>query len=157
MEEAGGVRPVPAVAADRDRMQFRSAHADPETEMAAVALVRMLRDRQFARYQTWVTTNRNFPREWRDAAGSSKSIIYLTPGNSGSSARKCWPWYCPGSASGSPTHPPGRRTRCRWRSSCCPTRSACPRQVTPRRMRRPPMIGRAPDRLNQYAPPRRRT
>ena len=60
-------------------MQFRSAHADPETEMAALALVRMLRDRQFARYQTWLETSRNFPREWRDAAGSSESIIYLTP------------------------------------------------------------------------------
>jgi DNA-binding transcriptional ArsR family regulator len=60
-------------------MQFRSAHADPETEMAAVALVRMLRDRQFARYQTWLETSQNFPREWRDAAGSSESIIYLTP------------------------------------------------------------------------------
>jgi DNA-binding transcriptional ArsR family regulator len=60
-------------------MQFRSAHADPETEMAAGALVRMLRDRQFARYQTWLETNQNFPREWRDAAGSSESIIYLTP------------------------------------------------------------------------------
>ena len=60
-------------------MQFRSAHADPETEMAAVALVRMLRDRQFARYQTWLETSQNFPREWRDAAGGSESIIYLTP------------------------------------------------------------------------------
>ena len=61
-------------------MQFRSAHADPETEMAAVALVRMLRDRQFARYQTWLETSQNFPREWRDAAASSESIIYLPPG-----------------------------------------------------------------------------
>ncbi len=60
-------------------MQFSSVHADPETEMAAGALVRMLRDRQFARYQTWLETNQNFPREWRDAAGSSESIIYLTP------------------------------------------------------------------------------
>src|ERR1700722_7707718 len=60
-------------------MQFRSAHADPETEMAALALVRMLRERQFARYQNWLETSQNFPREWRDAAGSSESIIYLTP------------------------------------------------------------------------------
>jgi hypothetical protein len=40
----------------------------------------MLRERQFARYQTWLETNRNFPRKWRDAAGSSESIIYLTAG-----------------------------------------------------------------------------
>ncbi len=61
-------------------MQFGTVHDDPETEMAAGALVRMLRDRQFARYQTWLETNRDFPREWRDAAGSSESIIYLTAG-----------------------------------------------------------------------------
>ena len=53
-------------------MQFSSVHADPETEMAAGALVRMLRDRQFARYQTWLETNQNFPREWRAAAGSGR-------------------------------------------------------------------------------------
>ena len=81
VEEAGGgkgrSRPWRLTATG---MQFSSVHADPETEMAAVALVRMLRDRQFARYQTWLETNQNFPREWRDAAGSSESIIYLTPG-----------------------------------------------------------------------------
>ena len=61
-------------------MQSATAHDDPETEMAAGALVRMLRERQFARYRTWLETNRTFPREWRDAAGSSESIIYLTAG-----------------------------------------------------------------------------
>jgi DNA-binding transcriptional ArsR family regulator len=61
-------------------MQFGTVHDDPEAEMAAGALVRMLRERQFARYQTWLETNQNFPREWRDAAGSSESIIYLTAG-----------------------------------------------------------------------------
>jgi DNA-binding transcriptional ArsR family regulator len=80
VEEAGGgkgrSRPWRLTATG---MQFSSVHADPETEMAAVALVRMLRDRQFARYQTWLETNQNFPRVWRDAAGSSESIIYLTP------------------------------------------------------------------------------
>src|ERR1700735_2530063 len=80
VEEAGGgkgrSRPWRLTATG---MQFSSVHADPETEMAAVALVRMLRDRQFARYQNWLETSQNFPREWRDAAGSSESIIYLTP------------------------------------------------------------------------------
>ncbi|HEY5353312.1 MAG TPA: helix-turn-helix domain-containing protein [Streptosporangiaceae bacterium] len=61
-------------------MQFATAHDDPETEVAAGALVRMLRERQFGRYRTWLETNRTFPREWRDAAGSSESIIYLTAG-----------------------------------------------------------------------------
>jgi DNA-binding transcriptional ArsR family regulator len=61
-------------------MQSATAHDDPETEMAAGALVRMLRERQFNRYRTWLETNKNFPRQWRDAAGSSESIIYLTAG-----------------------------------------------------------------------------
>ncbi len=61
-------------------MQSATAHDDPETEVAAAALVRMLRERQFGRYRTWLETNRTFPREWRDAAGSSESIIYLTAG-----------------------------------------------------------------------------
>ena len=61
-------------------MQFATVHDDPETEIAAGALVRMLRERQFSRYRTWLDTNRNFPRPWRDAAGSSESLIYLTAG-----------------------------------------------------------------------------
>ena len=61
-------------------MQSATAHDDPDTEIAAAALVRMLRERQFGRYRTWLDTNRNFPREWRDAAGSSENIIYLTAG-----------------------------------------------------------------------------
>ena len=73
VEEAGGgkgrSRPWRLTATG---MQFSSVHADPETEMAAVALVRMLRDRQFARYQTWLETSQNFPREWRDAAGKQR-------------------------------------------------------------------------------------
>jgi DNA-binding transcriptional ArsR family regulator len=81
VEEAGGgkgrSRPWRLTATG---MRFSSVHADPETEMAAGALVRMLRDRQFARYQTWLETNGDFPREWRDAAGSSESLIYLTAG-----------------------------------------------------------------------------
>src|ERR1700729_853079 len=57
-------------------MQFRSAHADPETEMAALALVRMLRNRQFARYQTWLEASQNFPREWRGPAGRRRGHIH---------------------------------------------------------------------------------
>jgi DNA-binding transcriptional ArsR family regulator len=79
VEEAGGgkgrARPWRLTSVG---MQFATAHDDPETEVAAGALVRMLRERQFGRYRTWLETNRTFPREWRDAAGSSESIIYLT-------------------------------------------------------------------------------
>ena len=61
-------------------MRTATAHDDPDTEIAAAALVRMLRERQFGRYRAWLETNRTFPRKWRDAATSSESIIYLTAG-----------------------------------------------------------------------------
>jgi DNA-binding transcriptional ArsR family regulator len=59
-------------------MKFASAHDDPETEIAAGALVRLLRERQFDRYGTWLETNATYPRSWRDAAGSSHSVLYMT-------------------------------------------------------------------------------
>ena len=130
-------------------MQFRSVHADPETEMAAVALVRMLRDRQFARYQTWLETSQNFPREWRDAAGSSESIIYLTPTELDELSEEVLALVLPRFRERLTDPARRRRTRCRWRSSCCPTRSACPRPVTSRPMTRPAMIRPAANRLNQ--------
>jgi DNA-binding transcriptional ArsR family regulator len=59
-------------------MRMATAHDDPETELAAGALVRLLRERQMDRYRTWLETSASFPRKWRDAAGSSESLIYLT-------------------------------------------------------------------------------
>jgi DNA-binding transcriptional ArsR family regulator len=59
-------------------MKFASAHDDPETEIAAGALVRLLRERQFDRYGTWLETSATYPRSWRDAAGSSQSVLYMT-------------------------------------------------------------------------------
>ena len=158
VEEAGGgkgrSRPWRLTATG---MQFSSVHADPETEMAAVALVRMLRERQFARYQTWLETNQTFPREWRDAAASSESIIYLTPAELDELGEEVLALVLPRFRERLTDPARGRRTRCRWRSSCWPTPSAGPRPVTSRPMRRPPMTRRAANRLNQRAPPRRRT
>ena len=59
-------------------MKFAQAHDDTETELAAGALVRLLRERQIGRYLTWLETNASYPRRWRDAAGSSETLIYLT-------------------------------------------------------------------------------
>jgi len=59
-------------------MRVAGTHDDPEYELAAVALGRMLRERQIGRYWAWQETSARYPRRWRDAAGSSESVIYMT-------------------------------------------------------------------------------
>jgi DNA-binding transcriptional ArsR family regulator len=59
---------------------FASAHDDPETQVAASALSRMLRETQLARYWNWVQTSASYPRRWREAADSSEYVFYLTAG-----------------------------------------------------------------------------
>jgi DNA-binding transcriptional ArsR family regulator len=53
---------------------------DPETEIAAAALGRLVTDRQIARYQAWTRSMAAYPREWRQAAGSNEWLLFLTPG-----------------------------------------------------------------------------
>ena len=53
---------------------------DSETEMAGAALGRLVTDRQIARYQTWTRSMGSYPRDWRNAAGTSEWVLFLTPG-----------------------------------------------------------------------------
>jgi DNA-binding transcriptional ArsR family regulator len=55
-----------------------SAHDDPESELAAVALLRLFRERQLDRYRTWLETRASYPRRWRAAADDSEYVFYLT-------------------------------------------------------------------------------
>jgi DNA-binding transcriptional ArsR family regulator len=59
-------------------MRLASSHDDPEAEIAAGALMRLLRERQFGRYRTWLETKATYPRQWQDAADSSQYMLYLT-------------------------------------------------------------------------------
>jgi DNA-binding transcriptional ArsR family regulator len=59
-------------------MEIANTHDDPETEIAASVLVRMLRERQMDRYRTWLETRSTYPRRWRDAAEDSELLFYLT-------------------------------------------------------------------------------
>lgn len=80
VEEAGGgkgrARPWRMTSVG---FSFASAHDDPETEIAAAGLSRLLRERQLGRYQAWLNTRASFPREWREAADDSEFAFYLTP------------------------------------------------------------------------------
>jgi DNA-binding transcriptional ArsR family regulator len=59
-------------------MSVTSAANDPEAELATNALVHLIRERQLARYRTWLETRASYPPRWRQAAGDSEYIFYLT-------------------------------------------------------------------------------
>jgi predicted ArsR family transcriptional regulator len=54
------------------------SHEDAESEIAADALLRMVRDRQLARFEQWLHSKASYPREWRAAAYDSQYLFYLT-------------------------------------------------------------------------------
>jgi DNA-binding transcriptional ArsR family regulator len=59
-------------------MSFTSNPADPETQLATNAVTQMFRERQFARYQSWLETRHAFPPAWRKAAADNRFLFYLT-------------------------------------------------------------------------------
>jgi DNA-binding transcriptional ArsR family regulator len=77
VEEAGGgkgrARPWRLTA-----IGFNVRADDPESGLAARALVRLVRARQFDRYQTWLEAKDSYPRRWQDAAYDSQYVFYLT-------------------------------------------------------------------------------
>ena len=58
--------------------QVASTHDNPETQVAANALVRLVRERQLDRYREWRETQSTYSREWREAAGDSEFVFFLT-------------------------------------------------------------------------------
>ena len=51
---------------------------DPEVELASDAALRVFRERQFARYETWRRTRGAYPPQWREASEDSEYLFYLT-------------------------------------------------------------------------------
>lgn len=58
---------------------FDTAHDDPATALAAEALGDMFNQRVLDRWQEWRATRHAYPAEWRDVAGSTESVWWLTP------------------------------------------------------------------------------
>jgi len=52
---------------------------DPEAQIAGDAVLRLSRQRAFARYQRWRETKAAHPRQWQGAADDSDYVTYLTP------------------------------------------------------------------------------
>jgi DNA-binding transcriptional ArsR family regulator len=57
---------------------YANVHDDPETEIAAGALSRLVRGRQLDRYRNWLETRPSYPRVWREAAGDTELLFHLT-------------------------------------------------------------------------------
>jgi predicted ArsR family transcriptional regulator len=57
---------------------FAPASGDREAQVASEAVLRLYRERQLARYSAWKATRAAYPDEWRDAAGDSEYMFYLT-------------------------------------------------------------------------------
>jgi len=54
-----------------------AAH-DPEAQVAGDLVLRLSRERAFARYQRWQETKAGYPGEWREAADDSEYVTYVT-------------------------------------------------------------------------------
>jgi DNA-binding transcriptional ArsR family regulator len=58
--------------------RFRDTSDDPETQVAAGILGRLIRERQLDRYWTWRTTQASYPNVWREAATDMEHVFYMT-------------------------------------------------------------------------------
>lgn len=58
---------------------YSNVHDDTETELAAGALTRLLRERALTRYRSWLETKASYPADWREAAGDSELVLWVTP------------------------------------------------------------------------------
>lgn len=80
VEEAGGgkgrARPWRMVSLG---MSFGDVNDDPETQVAAGVLGRLLRQRQLDRYWNWRQTRSSYPVAWQEAALDAEYLLKVTP------------------------------------------------------------------------------
>lgn len=60
-------------------MRFTDVHEDPETQIAARALARTLRERSFARLQAFFEERSSYPVRWQEVTGASDFTLHVTP------------------------------------------------------------------------------
>lgn len=60
-------------------MHFTDVHEDPQTQMAARALARTLRERSFARLQAYFEERSSYPVRWQEVTGQSDFTLHVTP------------------------------------------------------------------------------
>lgn len=55
-----------------------SSEEDDESEIATATVMRLLRERWLARYETWLETRGSYPKHWRKALGESQTVAWMT-------------------------------------------------------------------------------
>jgi hypothetical protein len=60
-------------------MRFSDTGDDPEANIAARSLSRLVTDRAIARMQTYEDTKANYTKEWQQAAETTESVLFVTP------------------------------------------------------------------------------
>jgi len=79
VEEAGGgrgrARPWRMTSTG---VELAGSYDDPGAQVAARTLLRLMRDRQLARYRTWLETRSAYPKSWQRAAGDVEYLSFLT-------------------------------------------------------------------------------
>jgi DNA-binding Lrp family transcriptional regulator len=60
-------------------MRFSDTGDDPEANIAASSLARLVIDRAIARMQTFHETKSNYSKAWRDVSDSTEAILFVTP------------------------------------------------------------------------------
>jgi predicted ArsR family transcriptional regulator len=60
-------------------MRFSDTSDDPEANIAAKSLSRLVTDRAIARMQNFEDTKANYSKDWQQAAESTESVLYVTP------------------------------------------------------------------------------
>jgi DNA-binding transcriptional ArsR family regulator len=60
-------------------MRIGSESDDPEIQIAASVLGKLVRDRELDRYRMWLTAKASYPKSWRDAGIDDEYLMYLTP------------------------------------------------------------------------------
>jgi DNA-binding Lrp family transcriptional regulator len=61
-------------------MRFSDTGDDPEANIAAKSLSRLVTDRAIARMQAYEDTKTNYAKDWQQAAEATESVLYVTPG-----------------------------------------------------------------------------
>ena len=79
VEEAGGGkgRSRPWRVPDQG-LNFSSDQDDPEAAVAAGLVAQLWRESQLRRLEHWRNSRSNYPKEWRDAATHSESLMWVT-------------------------------------------------------------------------------
>lgn len=60
-------------------MRFSDTGDDPEANIAAKSLSRLVTDRAIARMQAYEDAKTNYAKDWQQAAEATESVLYVTP------------------------------------------------------------------------------